>query len=355
MQDRKPIMRKVSVTCGFIGARAKDPHPNPLPLRGRGDTIGALAVILSLLLVGPAAADSIDVVATPVVPDGSSTPYRTGQLEYLAGFALTSDDKEFGGLSGMSLSADGGTLTAVADIGVWFRLTLRHDASGRLIGVAGSESGRLRDEHGKPLATKHVGDAESITRAADGSYYVTFESWHRLWRYKAASDPLRAAARYVRPPKDMTSLPNNDGVEAATVLPDGRFLLLSEGGFAGNGDLEGWLGDGKGWTDLTLTPTGGFRPTDLTVLPTGNVLLLERSASLFGGFEARLSVIKTAAIAPGARLSGQELAVIKSPLPIDNFEAAAAWAAPDGSVLIYLLSDDNFNAMERTLLLQFRW
>jgi len=85
------------------------------------------------------------------------------------------------------------------------------------------------------------------------------------------------------------------------------------------------------------------------------VLLLERSASLFGGFEARLSVIKTAAIAPGARLSGQELAVIKSPLPVDNFEAAAARAAPDGSVLIYLLSDDNFNAMERTLVLQFRW
>jgi hypothetical protein len=308
-------------------------------------------LILGLLWIDSAAADSIDVVATPVMPDTGSTPFTTGQLEYLAGFSLTSHAKDFGGLSGVSLSADGSTLTALADIGVWFRLMLAHDATGRLIGVSGGESGRLKDEHGKPLTTKYVGDSESITRAADGSYYVTFEGWHRLWRYPS----LTAAAKYLRPPKGMASLPGNEGVEAATQLPDGRFLLLSEGGFADSGDLQGWLGDGKRWADLTLAPTGAFKPTDLTVLPTGDLLLLERTASLFGGFAARLSVIRSATIAPGARLNGEELAVIESPLPVDNFEGAAARAAPDGSVLIYILSDDNFSAMERTLLLQFRW
>jgi hypothetical protein len=309
-----------------------------------------------LLSIGPAAADSINLTATPVVPEGdASTPFTTGRLEYIAGFALTSDAKTFGGLSGAALSADGSTLTALADIGVWFRLTLQHDATGRLVGVGGGESGRLKDEHGKPLATKYVGDAESITRAADGSYYVTFEGWHRLWRYRAASDPLRAAAKYVRAPKGMTSLPGNEGVEAATQLPDRRLLLLSEGGFNDAGDLQGWLGDGKRWSGLTLAPTGAFRPTDLTVLPGGDLLLLERSVSLFGGFAARLSVIPAATIAPGARLAGQEIAVIRSPLPVDNFEAMAARAAPDGSVLIYLLSDNNFSDAERTLLLQFRW
>ena len=208
-------------------------------------------------------------------PDAGSTPFTTGRLEYLAGFALTSEAKDFGGLSGVSLSADGGTLTALADIGVWFRLALAHDATGRLIGVSGGESGRLKDEHGKPLTRKYVGDSESITRAADGSYYVTFEGWHRLWRYPS----LAAAAKYVRPPKGMASLPGNEGVEAATQLPDGRFLLLSEGGFTASGDLQGWLGNGKRWADLTLAPTGAFKPTDLVVLPTGDVLLLERSAS----------------------------------------------------------------------------
>ena len=313
-------------------------------------------LILCLLSIGPAAADLINLTATPVAPEGdASTPFAVGRLEYLAGFALASESGDFGGLSGASLSADGGTLTVVADIGVWFRLALQHDATGRLIGIAGGESGRLADEHGKPLMSKYVGDAESITRAADGSYYVTFEGWHRLWRYKAASDPLRAAAKYVRAPKGMASLPGNEGVEAATVLPDGRFLLLSEGGFTDGGDLQGWLGDGKRWADVALAPTGAFKPTDLAVLPMGDVLLLERSATVFGGFAARLSEIPAAAIVPGARLVGRELGIIQQPLPVDNFEGLAARAAPDGSVLIYVLSDDNFNVMERTLLLQFRW
>jgi hypothetical protein len=285
------------------------------------------------------------------MPDAGATPFITGRLEYLAGFVLTSEFKTFGGLSGMSLSADGGIATTLADTGVWFRLALRHDATGCLIGVASGDRGRLRDEHGKALTSKYVGDAESITRAADGSYYVTFEGWHRLWRYKT----LAVTAKYVRAPKDMASLPGNEGVEAATQLLDGRFLLLSEGGFTETRDLHGWLGDGKRWAGLTLAPTGAFRPTDLTVLPTGDLLLLERSVSLFGGFAARLSVIAAATVAPSARLSGQELAVIKSPLPADNFEAAAARPAPDGSVLIYVLSDNNFSDLQRTLLLQFRW
>ncbi|HZF34817.1 MAG TPA: esterase-like activity of phytase family protein [Candidatus Angelobacter sp.] len=286
-----------------------------------------------------------------MAPESDPTPYTTGQLEYLAGFSLTSDAKDFGGLSGASLSADGATLTALADIGIWFRLALAHDATGRLIGVSGGKSGRLEDEHGKPLTTKYVGDSESITRAADGSYYVTFEGWHRLWRYPS----LTAAAKYVRPPKEMASLPGNEGVEAATQLRDGRFLLLSEGGFTDKGDLRGWLGDGKRWADLTLAPTGRFKPTDLALLPDGDVLLLERSVSLFGGVAARLSVIPAATLAPAARLVGRELGIIREPLPVDNFEGLAVRYAPDRSILIYLLSDDNFSAMERTLLLQFRW
>src|SRR5262245_58395908 len=109
---------------------------------------GVTAVLsLSILLwIAPAGADPIDVVATPVMPDTGSPPVTTGQLEYLAGFALTSDSQTFGGLSGMSLSADGATLTALADTGTWFRLALRHDATGRLVGVAGGESERLKDE-----------------------------------------------------------------------------------------------------------------------------------------------------------------------------------------------------------------
>jgi hypothetical protein len=301
-------------------------------------------------------AASVDITATPVTAANDSSPQPINdQLELLAGFDLTGDNASWGGISGASIAPDGGVLTLVSDFGAWFRLPLQHDASERLTGVGPGRSGRLRDEHGDPITNKRVGDAEALMLGADGSYYVSFEGWHRLWRYIPASDPLQAAAKREARPKGMADLPPNEGVEAAALLPDGRFLLLSEGGYTDSGDLKGWLGSGKRWAEVSLVPSAAFRPTDLAVLPSGDLLLLERRVSVFGGFAARLSVISAATVVPGARLAGREIAVIAKPLPVDNFEAVTARAAPDGSVLIYMLSDDNFNDMERTLLLQFRW
>jgi hypothetical protein len=315
-----------------------------------------MLLALGLLAASPAVADPLDITTIPLAPaDGSPPLSSIGRLDYLAGFELTSDSRGWGGISGASIEQDGGTLTVIADTGAWHRLTLRHDAHGHLTGIDGGESGRLMDTKGQPLDGKGRSDAEGLARGSDGSYYVTFEGWPRLWQYRPASDPLRAAARRVRVPEAMSSLPMNRGVEAVAALPDDRFLLLSEGNRLESGDIRGWVGDGKRWSEIGLAATGAFVPTDLALLPTGDLLLLERSVSLFGGFAARLSVIPAAAIAPGARLVASELAVIAKPLPVDNFEAVAARAGPDGAILIYLLSDDNFGAMGRTLLLQLRW
>ena len=316
----------------------------------------ATFAVVSLATVSAAQTAPIDVTAEPIVVAPADAPApRVGQFELMAAFDLSSASPDWGGLSGAVVSPDGRQLTVVADTGLWHRLLLRHDRDGRLVGVANSASGRLKDEQGKPLRNKSVGDAEALLRAADGSLYVSFEHWHRLWRYGPAKDPLLAKARYVRGPKALASLPRNGGIEAATILPDGRFLLFSEESRTDAGDRRGWLGIAKKWTEVSLAPAGDFKPTDLTVLPSGDALLLERRVSLFGGFAARLSVIRSDEIKAGARLDSEELAVVQSPLPVDNFEAVSARAAPDGSVLIYLVSDNNFSEMERTLLLQFRW
>jgi hypothetical protein len=50
---------------------------------------------------------------------------------------------------------------------------------------------------------------------------------------------------------------------------------------------------------------------------------------------------------------GQVLAELRPPLVGENFEGIAVRRGARGRVLIYLVSDDNFNALQRTLLLQF--
>jgi hypothetical protein len=45
--------------------------------------------------------------------------------------------------------------------------------------------------------------------------------------------------------------------------------------------------------------------------------------------------------------------MLRPPAISENFEGIAVRRAPDGGVLLYLLSDDNFTPLLRSLLLQF--
>jgi hypothetical protein len=58
--------------------------------------------------------------------------------------------------------------------------------------------------------------------------------------------------------------------------------------------------------------------------------------------------------APVALGAGETLGRLSGSDTIDNMEALVAEAAPDGTVLLTVVSDDNFSAAQRTLLLQFR-
>ncbi|MCH8214638.1 MAG: esterase-like activity of phytase family protein, partial [Proteobacteria bacterium] len=74
---------------------------------------------------------------------------------------------------------------------------------------------------------------------------------------------------------------------------------------------------------------------------------------LRGGVAVRLVRIDSATIRPGARLEGRVLAEIRPPLTVDNFEGVDARRGPGGKTLIYVVSDDNYNPLQSTLLLMF--
>jgi hypothetical protein len=97
-----------------------------------------------------------------------------------------------------------------------------------------------------------------------------------------------------------------------------------------------------------------FDITSLASLSDGSLLVLERSflpASLKLDIGVRLISAKD--IKPGARLEGEVIFEANQSLTIDNFEAIGVSEAKDGEVLITLMSDDNFNFFQKTLLIQF--
>ena len=288
--------------------------------------------------------------ALPLNPE-DKTQERIGALAWRGGLAVTAEDDRFGGLSDLVLTADGAALTAVTDAGRWLTARLVYDRAGNLAGVTAARMGALRDPRGLLLTGKARQDAEALARLADGGLLVAFERDHRLSRY-AAGD-LAGPPEPLPPPPGLATAGFNGGIEALLALPDGRLLAFTEGQKVGDAYAV-YLREASGaWQSLALRPTGLFVPTGAALLPSGDILLLERRFTLLGGPGARLSRIALESIRPGALLAGTEIAELRAPLTLDNFEGVAVHQAGDGTTRITLLSDDNFAAWQRTLIVQF--
>jgi len=277
---------------------------------------------------------------------------RVGKVRFAGGIAIRSGNEDFGGLSGLALSPAGDRIISVSDRGFWFTAMLVEDELGRLIGLDAAEYGPMLDDIGGKLGGSWR-DAESVEIGPAGTLFVSFERAHRVWRYQIGRNLTEARSVELRSPLALASAPKNGGIEALTVLPNGEILAISEDFRDKNKDLHGWLMHLDVALPITLRATGEYKPTGLAVMPDGNLLLLERRFSHIGGLGLRLSTIETETVRPRAMLISREIARFEPPLTIDNFEGVAARAGPDGKTWIYIVSDDNFQAIQRTLLLKF--
>ena len=301
-------------------------------------------------------------LATSAVPLNTEAAGETalGKLSYLAGLEIKSPDPRFGGYSGLVLVDGGRRLLALSDLGHWLSATIERDAQGRLRNLTNGRFAAMLDDKGQPLTAKEDSDAESLRPDGRGNLVVGFERRHRVLSYKLNADglPFGSPGLPVAPPADpaFAAQPENGSLESLAVLPDGRWLLISEDGRDANGGARVWLrrADGSAWDVASYQTTGIFQPTDAVALPNGDVLVLERRFTVVGGVGARLARVRAADIRPGHRMVGEELANWAPPRAVDNMEGMAVETDAQGRTIVWLISDDNQNPVQRTLLLQFR-
>jgi hypothetical protein len=312
--------------------------------------IGALVALHAALALGGCVAQSQAegppaVQVTRITLDaGPADIAQLGTLEFEAGFVLDAADPRFGGLSGLWLAPDGTQLIAASDRGTLWRATLEHAADGRLIGVRDWQA----VEPGRTAGDPPGDDAEALAPDGAGGLVIAYEGTHRLRRL--ALDDLSAPAAALPTPPGLDR-PGNQGIEALADLGGGTLLALAEGLLAAGGDLHAWLIESDRILPLSYAASQRYLPTGADRLD-DTVFVVERRFSLFGGFATRILSLPAAEVRPGARLVGRRLAELRAPLLGENFEAIAARRGPDGRVLLYLISDDNFIALQRTLLLQ---
>ena len=161
--------------------------------------------------------------------------------------------------------------------------------------------------------------------------------------------------RPLRAPQGLRGAPTNGGIEALARLGDGRLLALTERLNADDDHVRGWINMKGRWQRLRYRRTGLFVPTGATTLANGDVLVLERRFTWLGGFASRVARVSRRDIRAGATLDGTEIATIDLPLIVENFEGIAVRPLRNGGTHIYLISDDNFHALQRTLLLMFEY
>jgi hypothetical protein len=82
-------------------------------------------------------------------------------------------------------------------------------------------------------------------------------------------------------------------------------------------------------------------------------MFLERSFRFIAGFAIRVTIVSQDKLHTGAEITAQEIARFEFPAIVDNFEGIAARKSKSGETLVYILSDDNYNPLQRTLLLMF--
>ena len=275
-----------------------------------------------------------------------------GRLEFLNGFQLRSRDRRFGGLSGLTIGADG-KLYAVSDAGYWVSAQMIVDSESRLLDLSDWDIQPLLSTTGAPV-TDPLHDAEALARAPDGSFLVAFEKVHRIWRYPPPPMTFYSLPVPVPVPAAVARAPSNGGLEGIAVFSDGRLLALTEEFQNPDGSFKGWLIDGERFFELSYLPSEGFRVTDCAALSNGDVIVLERRYVPLGILSARLKLVRGATIQLGSKLIGEELIKLEYPLEVDNFEGVAVQEDPRNGTIIYLVSDDNYHPIQRTLLFQFR-
>ena len=326
---------------------------------------GALltGAVLGVYAAGPALGSgpvSEIAVKTSAVPLNRADPAadRVGRLRFVGGLEISSTDKRFGGISDLLYDPACGRLLGVTDTGAWVILEPQEEGE-RLTGLKRVWLAPILDAAGAPPASKTMADAEALARTPDGDHWVFYEQAHRAERYRGVSacepQSLATAASGQKIFETTAGWPPNGGMEAATALGK-SLLVIAEAVPAKDGGRLGFQqSEGEPVRLFTWVPPEGHEPTGMELIEgeggEQRLLVLHRRFSPFTGVSAVLSeAAVTDPVAP--RIEGEEVARLAPPFTVDNMEGIAAQTEA-GRQYVYLMSDDNFNSLQRTILLKF--
>lgn len=266
---------------------------------------------------------------------------------FVSSFIWRSGDPKHGGYSGLELSDDGLSFTAISDRAGWTHGQIIRNAEGRITGLKATPVTPLLGKGNRPLRGLRA-DSEGLAMAPNGTAFISFEG--------------KGAARVMvfpsleKPGKDLKHAPEfstlraNAALEALALGPDGTLYTLPESP-RGAGPLPVFrLRKGKWDHKLHLPRTEGFDPVGADFGPDGRFYLLERGFHGVFGFSSR---VRSFALKANAFID-ERLEMQSAPATHDNLEGLSVWRDARGDIRLTMIADDNFFWAQRNEIVEYR-
>ena len=251
-------------------------------------------------------------------------------------FTWINQDSRFGGLSGLVMSDDGNSFTAIGDRGIFVTGEIVRNENGFIEYITDITILPLMSPHGS-----NSPDSEGIAISADGNIYVSVESTHNIFTFARIDEPPSALPQH----PDFAELQLNSSLEALAIDADGILYTVPERSGRTTWPFPVYRFSDGAWDIAFHIPRrGNFLVTGADIGPDGHFYLLERRFTGLG-FQSRVRRFN---------MSGKSETTLleTSNGTHDNLEGISVWTSPNG-LRMTLISDDNFRFFQQTELVEY--
>lgn len=268
-------------------------------------------------------------------------PAMAGSLEPAGRLVWDFHLDNFGGFSGIEATPDG-KLLVISDRGHFYWGWTRRE-NGELVEVWVDNHTDILDSKGAALTGRNS-DAEGMAIGLGGEIYISFEKNHRIMRHA----DVFSEGTFVPGDGLFDQFQFNSGMEALAADSEGRLYVIPERSGELGRPFPVYRFDGS-WEEVgQIQRSDDFLVTDADVGPDGLLYVLERGFSPLRGFHFR---IRRYSLTPDPN-AGETL-YESAAGNLDNFEGMSVWQDLDGQVRLTLITDDNFNFLQRTIVEEY--
>jgi hypothetical protein len=318
--------------------------------------ISATLLLLCLSVLHSFASDKKDrIIEIACLPHKTfSNPDNT--VKIMGAVELRSTDEDFGGISALAMLPDKQKTYLLSDRA--YLIVADSVMNPDTLAIECFKNALIRPLRGRstnPLVG-HDADSEGMSVDEDGKkILVSFERHHRVVTYNPREKKLLPHKQYDA--FNNKNLPFNESYESVLRLNDKSIIAFPERYEVQENVLTGFRlipnrqQDSKILQNLHLRRYGGFWLTDIRQLPNGDFITLERSFNIFDGMGLQMRHIKHDDFLLGETADGKIIFKMQSGDGVDNFEGFDIVPQPDGTYMMYVTSDNNFSALQKTLIM----